>query len=128
MTIFSALGVVAMLIGIFGSGEIALFAFLTGGLFCSIHVAVYIFFEYYGVRKIHISGLVIFSYDDFRWCNHTSSARKACGYFWNDNFLLGSSTMFCFSINIFNNYKKNFEWSKINLNRWIGEVLLKEPG
>ena len=36
MTIFSALGVVAMLIGIFGSGEIALFAFLTGGLFCSI--------------------------------------------------------------------------------------------
>ena len=36
MTIFSALGIVAMLIGIFGSGEIALFAFLTGGLFCSI--------------------------------------------------------------------------------------------
>ena len=36
MTIFSTLGVVAMLIGIFGSGEIALFAFLTGGLFCSI--------------------------------------------------------------------------------------------
>ena len=36
MTIFSALGVIAMLIGIFGSGEIALFAFLTGGLFCSI--------------------------------------------------------------------------------------------
>ena len=36
MTIFSALGVVTMLIGIFGSGEIALFAFLTGGLFCSI--------------------------------------------------------------------------------------------
>ena len=36
MAIFSLLGVVAMLIGIFGSGEIALFAFLTGGLFCSI--------------------------------------------------------------------------------------------
>ena len=36
MTIFSALGVIAMLIGIFGSGQIALFAFLTGGLFCSI--------------------------------------------------------------------------------------------
>jgi len=36
MTIFSSLGVIAMLIGIFGSGEIALFAFLTGGLFCSI--------------------------------------------------------------------------------------------
>ena len=36
MTIFSALGVIAMLIGIFGSKEIALFAFLTGGLFCSI--------------------------------------------------------------------------------------------
>ncbi len=36
MTIFSALGVIAMLIGIFGSREIALFAFLTGGLFCSI--------------------------------------------------------------------------------------------
>ena len=36
MTIFSSLGVIAMLIGIFGSGEIALFAFLTGGSFCSI--------------------------------------------------------------------------------------------
>ena len=36
MTIFSALGVIAMLIGMFGSGETALFAFLTGGLFCSI--------------------------------------------------------------------------------------------
>ena len=36
MAIFSLLGVIAMLIGIFGSGEIGLFAFLTGGLFCSI--------------------------------------------------------------------------------------------
>ena len=36
MAIFSLLGVISMLIGIFGSGEIALFAFLTGGLFCSI--------------------------------------------------------------------------------------------
>jgi len=36
MTIFSGLGTIAMLIGIFGTGEIALFAFLTGGLFCSI--------------------------------------------------------------------------------------------
>ena len=36
MAIFSLLGVIAMLIGIFGSGEIALFAFITGGLFCSI--------------------------------------------------------------------------------------------
>jgi len=36
MAIFSLLGVVAMVVGIFGSGEIALFAFLTGGLFCSI--------------------------------------------------------------------------------------------
>ena len=36
LAIFSLLGVIAMLIGIFGSGKIALFAFLTGGLFCSI--------------------------------------------------------------------------------------------
>ena len=36
MTIFSSLGIIAMLIGMFGSGNIALFAFLTGGLFCSI--------------------------------------------------------------------------------------------
>ena len=36
MAIFSLLGVIAMLVGILGSGEIALFAFLTGGLFCSI--------------------------------------------------------------------------------------------
>ena len=36
MTIFSLLGIIAMLVGIFASGKIALFAFLTGGLFCSI--------------------------------------------------------------------------------------------
>ncbi|MGB1232237.1 MAG: MFS transporter [Winogradskyella sp.] len=33
---FSLLGVVGMLIGLFASGNIALFAFLSGGLFCSI--------------------------------------------------------------------------------------------
>ncbi|WP_299885079.1 MFS transporter [uncultured Lacinutrix sp.] len=33
---FSLLGVLAMLIGVFTSGNIALFAFLSGGLFCSI--------------------------------------------------------------------------------------------
>jgi FHS family L-fucose permease-like MFS transporter len=33
---FSLLGVIAMLIGLFSSGNIALFAFLSGGLFCSI--------------------------------------------------------------------------------------------
>ena len=36
MKIFSLLGVIAMLIGVLASGKIALFAFLTGGLFCSI--------------------------------------------------------------------------------------------
>ena len=36
MTIFSLLGIIAMLVGILASGKIALFAFLTGGLFCSI--------------------------------------------------------------------------------------------
>ena len=36
MKIFSLLGVIAMLIGVLASGEIALFAFFTGGLFCSI--------------------------------------------------------------------------------------------
>lgn len=33
---FSLLGVIAMLIGLFSSGNTALFAFLSGGLFCSI--------------------------------------------------------------------------------------------
>ena len=36
LKIFSALGAVAMLIGLFSSGNLALFAFLSGGLFCSI--------------------------------------------------------------------------------------------
>lgn len=36
LKIFSALGVISMLIGLFSTGNIALFAFLTGGLFCSI--------------------------------------------------------------------------------------------
>jgi len=36
LKIFAFLGVVAMLIGLFTTGNIALFAFLSGGLFCSI--------------------------------------------------------------------------------------------
>ena len=36
MKIFSLLGVVAMLIGVFASGQLALFSLLSGGLFCSI--------------------------------------------------------------------------------------------
>jgi len=36
LKIFSSIGVIAMLIGLFSSGNIALFAFLSGGLFCSI--------------------------------------------------------------------------------------------
>jgi FHS family L-fucose permease-like MFS transporter len=36
LKIFSLLGILGMLIGVFSSGNIALFAFLSGGLFCSI--------------------------------------------------------------------------------------------
>ena len=36
LKIFSLFGVIAMLIGLFSTGEIALFAFISGGLFCSI--------------------------------------------------------------------------------------------
>lgn len=36
MKIFSLLGILGMLIGLFSTGNIALFAFLSGGLFCSI--------------------------------------------------------------------------------------------
>ncbi len=36
LKLFSLLGLIAMIIGLFGAGNIALFAFLSGGLFCSI--------------------------------------------------------------------------------------------
>ena len=36
LKLFSSLGLIAMIIGLFGTGNIALFAFLSGGLFCSI--------------------------------------------------------------------------------------------
>lgn len=36
LKIFSLLGVIAMLTGLFATGNVALFAFLSGGLFCSI--------------------------------------------------------------------------------------------
>ena len=36
LKIFGLLGVISVLIGLFSSGQIALFAFLSGGLFCSI--------------------------------------------------------------------------------------------
>lgn len=36
LKIFAFLGVLAMLVGLFTTGNVALFAFLSGGLFCSI--------------------------------------------------------------------------------------------
>ncbi|WP_055446931.1 MFS transporter [Lacinutrix mariniflava] len=36
LKIFASLGVIAMLVGLFTTGNVALFAFLSGGLFCSI--------------------------------------------------------------------------------------------
>jgi len=36
LLIFSALGIAAMLLGIFTTGKVAIYAFLSGGLFCSI--------------------------------------------------------------------------------------------
>ncbi len=36
LLIFSLLGIVAMIIGVFGEGRVATYAFLSGGLFCSI--------------------------------------------------------------------------------------------
>jgi len=36
LKIFSLLGILGMLVGLFASGNVALFAFLSGGLFCSI--------------------------------------------------------------------------------------------
>ena len=36
LLIFSVLGVIAMLLGIFTTGKVAIYAFLSGGLFCSI--------------------------------------------------------------------------------------------
>ena len=36
LKIFSVIGLIAMLVGLFTSGDIALFAFISGGLFCSI--------------------------------------------------------------------------------------------
>ena len=36
LKIFGVLGIIAMLIGLFSTGKLALFAFLSGGLFCSI--------------------------------------------------------------------------------------------
>ena len=36
LKIFSGMGIIAMLIGLFTTGNLALFAFLSGGLFCSI--------------------------------------------------------------------------------------------
>ena len=36
MTIFSSFGIIAMIIGLYTNGNLALFSLLTGGLFCSI--------------------------------------------------------------------------------------------
>ncbi len=36
LLLFSGLGVIAMLVGLFSTGQVAIYAFLSGGLFCSI--------------------------------------------------------------------------------------------
>ncbi len=36
LLLFASLGLIAMLVGIFSTGEVAIYAFLSGGLFCSI--------------------------------------------------------------------------------------------
>ncbi len=65
LTIFSIFGVVAMLIGLFTTGNVAIYAFLAGGLACSIDVAGDFQFVDYRFRKIYVTRFCILGNDDF---------------------------------------------------------------
>ena len=41
LAVFSILGLIAMLLGLFTTGNIAIFSFLSGGLFCSIGPSIF---------------------------------------------------------------------------------------
>ena len=76
LKIFSLLGVTAMLIGVFTSGNVALFAFISGGLFCSIMWPCIFTLSIAGLGKYTSQGLCFFNNDDSWWCNYSAITRK----------------------------------------------------
>ena len=81
LKIFSTLGVIGVLIGIFASGQLALYALLSGGLFCSIMWPCIFTLKYFWIGKIHLSRVCFLNYDDFRRRNYSTITRKISRYF-----------------------------------------------
>ena len=81
LKIFSALGVIGVIIGIFASGQLALYALLSGRLILLHHVALYFFIKYFWIRKIHLSRVCISNYDDLGRRYYSTVTRKTCRYF-----------------------------------------------
>ena len=66
LKIFSILGAIAMIFGIFSSGKIALFSFFKWRSMLFYNVAMYIYFKHQRTRKIHFSRIFFFNHDDLR--------------------------------------------------------------
>ena len=75
LRIFGILGALAMFVGLFTTGKIAIFAFLSGGLFCSIMWPSIFSLSIQGLGKYTSQGSA-FSNDDTWGCNNTSNTRK----------------------------------------------------
>ena len=76
LKIFSSIGVLAMLIGLFSTGNLALFAFLSGGLFCSIMWPCIFSLSIAGLGKYTSQGSGFLNYDDPWWCYHSTNSRQ----------------------------------------------------
>ena len=103
LKIFSLIGLIAMLIGLFSTGEIALFSFLLK-VSSIYNVALYFLTKYYWLRKIYFTRFFFFSNDDFRWCYNTSITGENCRHIYNSIILLGRCFMFClpYTLCVFN--------------------------
>ena len=76
LKLFSFFGILGMLIGLFASGNVALFAFLSGGLFCSIMWPCIFTLSIAGLGKYTSQGSAFLIIDDFRWCYYPTSSGK----------------------------------------------------
>ena len=73
LLIFSTLGLLAMIIGIMSKQQVAIYAFLSGGLFCSIMWPAIFNLSIFGSGKIPVTGFCFSYYDDPGWWYYSAN-------------------------------------------------------
>ena len=78
LLIFGLLGMISMLIGLFSTGTVAIYAFLKRRLVLFHHVALYFCIVYCRTGKIYNTGCGIFNHDDFGWWYYSANPGQTC--------------------------------------------------